>query len=127
MRRGSLRVVAGKARSEEEHVMKKLSLAALAVGLLVGSAGIALAQGKVRGMSQGTPGHEMQRHGSMHGSPGASGYAPGHLYNRYDSDRGDFGRGDRDRMMGHHSDRGNFDRDRMTRHHGDHDFGGDRD
>lgn len=26
-----------------------------------------------------TPGHQMQRHGSVPGHPGASGYAPGHL------------------------------------------------
>ena len=31
------------------------------------------------GVSQQTPGHKMQTLGSVPGSPGASGYAPGHL------------------------------------------------
>jgi hypothetical protein len=31
------------------------------------------------GRSSTSPGHEMQEHGSVPGSPGASGYAPGHL------------------------------------------------
>lgn len=30
------------------------------------------------GRSDTSPGHEMQEHGSVPGSPGASGYAPGH-------------------------------------------------
>ena len=30
------------------------------------------------GRSSSSPGHEMQEHGSVPGSPGASGYAPGH-------------------------------------------------
>jgi hypothetical protein len=30
------------------------------------------------GRSSTSPGHEMQEHGSVPGSPGASGYAPGH-------------------------------------------------
>ena len=31
-----------------------------------------------RGRSATSPGHEMQEHGSVPGSPGASGFAPGH-------------------------------------------------
>lgn len=30
------------------------------------------------GRSESSPGHEMQEHGSVPGSPGASGFAPGH-------------------------------------------------
>jgi len=72
--------------------MKRFALAAAAVGIFIGSAGLALAQDKDRGRSEGAPGQEMHEHGSVPGSPGASGYARGH-------DRDDMkgGRGDRDR------------------------------
>lgn len=78
--------------------MKKLTLAAAAIGLFISSGGLAVAQD--RGMSRTAPGHEMHRHGSVPGFPGASGYAPGHRLDRDDrrgqSDR-DF---DRDRDIG---------------------------
>lgn len=81
--------------------MKRLTLAAAAIGLFIGSAGLALAQDRDRGMSEGAPGQKMQEHGSVPGSPGASGYAPGHRMDR-GMDRDDrSGRGGRD-----------FDRDR---------------
>jgi hypothetical protein len=80
--------------------MKKLTLAAAAIGLLIGSAGLAVAQDRDRGMSESAPGQKMQERGSVPGSPGASGYAPGHRMDRDDrrgrSDR-DF---DRDRDVG---------------------------
>ena len=58
--------------------MKKFALTAAAIGLFIGSVGVALAQDKDRGRSEGAPGQEMHEHGSVPGSPGASGYAPGH-------------------------------------------------
>ena len=50
-------------------------IAALAAaGLFVASTGMALAQSSTPNR---TPGHEMQRKGSVKGEPGASGYSPG--------------------------------------------------
>jgi hypothetical protein len=51
--------------------MKIVSL--LMAGTFIVGASLANAQG----VSQKTPGHEMQDKGSVKGSPGASGYAPG--------------------------------------------------
>ena len=92
--------------------MKILMCAAAAIGMCIGSMGLALA-GDSHGMSGHSPGHEMQKHGSMPGFPGASGYARGHLYNRA-NDR------DRDRMQ----DRGERER---TKHHHHQDFDRDHD
>jgi hypothetical protein len=39
--------------------------------------------------SYNSPGHKMQRYGSVPGHPGASGYAPGHLKKRYGYHRHD--------------------------------------
>ena len=50
--------------------MKALIITATAAALLTASAFAAQAQ---------TPGLDMQQKGSVQGSPGASGYAPGHL------------------------------------------------
>lgn len=47
-----------------------------AAGLLFGSATVAAAKS---GKASASPGHMMQRYGSVPGHPGASGYAPGHL------------------------------------------------
>src|SRR5689334_11766964 len=44
-------------------VMKRFALAAAAVGIFIGSAGLALAQDKDRGRSEGAPGQEMHEHG----------------------------------------------------------------
>jgi hypothetical protein len=52
-----------------EELMKKL-LALAAAGLLAGASTVAFAQT--------SPGLQMQEKGSVKGSPGASGYAPGH-------------------------------------------------
>jgi hypothetical protein len=52
--------------------MKAIIVALSAAGLVVASPA-AFAQG----VSSKSPGHEMQKHGSIKGSPGASGYAPG--------------------------------------------------
>ena len=54
----------------------KLLAIALAAGLLVGTGASGFAQSPT---SEKTPGHQMQDQGSVKGSPGASGYAPGHL------------------------------------------------
>ena len=51
----------------------KLAVIALSTAALIASAPAVFAQG----VSSKTPGHEMQQSGSMTGSPGASGYAPG--------------------------------------------------
>jgi hypothetical protein len=57
--------------------MKRSYLAAVAAVLLIGTTSYGFAQSS--GSSQKmTPGHEMQERGSVRGSPGASGYAPGH-------------------------------------------------
>ena len=54
----------------------KLRTIALAIAGLVIAAPVALAG---PGNSGNTPGHMMQKYGSVPGHPGASGYAPGHL------------------------------------------------
>jgi hypothetical protein len=59
--------------------MKKLLLLAAVAGLLAASAPAALAQ-MGPGASGFTPGHQMQRFGSVPGHPGASGFAPGHRF-----------------------------------------------
>ena len=53
--------------------MTRKIVALAAAGLFAASTGLAFAQNTNR-----TPGHEMQRKGSVKGHPGASGYAPGH-------------------------------------------------
>jgi hypothetical protein len=68
--------------------MKRLALTAAAIGLFIGSASIALAQDKDRGRSESAPGQQMHEHGSVPGSPGASGYAPGHDRDDLKSGRG---------------------------------------
>ena len=65
--------------------MKLVTLALTAAALITAPA-IASAQGN----SNNSPGHQMQEKGSVPGSPGASGYAPGHT-------KGTTGMGDRDR------------------------------
>ena len=67
---------------------KIVSIAA-AAGLLIGSTAIGYAQNPARDSS---PGHEMQDKGGKRGSPGASGYAPGHQ-----GTTGQGGRMDKDR------------------------------
>jgi len=57
----------------------------MAIGLLLGSSQIALAQTSTPNR---TPGHEMQQKGSVRGEPGASGYAPGHEMQQKGSKRG---------------------------------------
>ena len=54
----------------------KLKIVAVAALALAASAPMAFAG---HGNSGNTPGHMMQRFGSVPGHPGASGYAPGHL------------------------------------------------
>jgi hypothetical protein len=54
----------------------KLSIIAIAATALIASSPAFAA--KV-GAKPSAPGQEMQMHGSVAGSPGASGYAPGHL------------------------------------------------
>jgi hypothetical protein len=51
----------------------KRTIIALSAAALMASATVAMAQG----VSDKSPGHEMQDKGSKKGSPGASGYAPG--------------------------------------------------
>jgi len=53
----------------------KLLAIALAAGLLVGTGASGFAQSPT---SEKTPGAQMQDKGPVKGSPGASGYAPGH-------------------------------------------------
>jgi len=53
---------------------KLLSIAA-AAGLLIGTMAVGFAQSTT---PSNTPGHEMQRKGSVKGHSGASGYSPGH-------------------------------------------------
>ena len=57
----------------------KLLAIALAAGLMVGTGASGFAQTPT---SEKTPGAQMQDKGSAQGSPGASGYAPGHLKKR---------------------------------------------
>jgi hypothetical protein len=57
----------------------KLLAIALAAGLLVGTGASGFAQSPT---SEKTPGAQMQDKGSVKGSPGASGYAPGHQKKR---------------------------------------------
>jgi len=52
--------------------MTRKIVALVAAGLFAASTGLAFAQSTNR-----TPGHEMQRKGSVKGEPGASGYSPG--------------------------------------------------
>ena len=53
---------------------KFLAIAA-ATGLLIATTSVGFAQSST---PSNTPGHEMQRKGSVKGQPGASGYSPGH-------------------------------------------------
>jgi len=55
-------------------MIRTLTVALAAAGLLAGSTALAVAQSST---SEKTPGHEMQRKGSVKGEPGASGYSPG--------------------------------------------------
>lgn len=55
----------------------KLHVIALTAAALIGTASFAFGQG-YSGNTANTPGHQMQQKGSVPGSPGASGYAPGH-------------------------------------------------
>ena len=55
----------------------KLQGIALTAAALIGTASLAFAQG-YNSNTANTPGHQMQQKGSVPGSPGASGYAPGH-------------------------------------------------
>lgn len=75
-----------------------LLIAASTVALAFGAASFAIAAEKGEGKGGETPGHEMQEHGSVPGSPGASGYAPGHNKDADDvRGRQTTGAGDRDR------------------------------
>jgi hypothetical protein len=58
--------------------MRNVAMLTLAAAFALGTAATALAQERTPAKSGETPGHEMQEHGSVPGSPGASGYAPGH-------------------------------------------------
>jgi hypothetical protein len=80
-------------------LMKKFCLAGAAAVLLIGTTAYGFAQSGDSSpkMSQG---HEMQKRGSAPGSPGASGYAPGH---RHLDNRGTLRDRD-DRMMNHDRD-----------------------
>jgi hypothetical protein len=53
----------------------KTSILAIAAAALIASTPFALA----KDAKSSAPGQMMQQHGSVAGSPGASGYAPGHL------------------------------------------------
>lgn len=63
--------------------MSKLTITAMAVGLVIATSSFGFAapgnSGSSRGNSGSTPGHMMQQNGPVAGHPGASGYAPGHL------------------------------------------------
>ena len=54
----------------------KLATTLIVVGALI--AGPTLANAAAASVSANTPGHKMKVKGSVKGSPGASGYAPGH-------------------------------------------------
>jgi hypothetical protein len=56
--------------------MRKVALLTLLAAFGFGT--VAFAEERAPGKSGETPGHEMQEHGSMPGSPGASGYTRGH-------------------------------------------------
>jgi len=62
----------------------KLTIIALSAAALIASSPVVFAQG----VSSKTPGHEMQKKGSVKGSPGASGYAPGQEMHAKGSKRG---------------------------------------
>ena len=62
--------------------MRRLALPVAAIGLFIGSAAFALAQDSDRGKSESAPGQQMNEKGPVPGSPGASGYAPGHRMER---------------------------------------------
>ena len=68
-------------------MIRKMAVLA-AAGLFVASTGLALAQSAT---SSQTPGHEMQRKGSVKGEPGASGYSPGDRMHDKGSVKGDPG------------------------------------
>ncbi len=53
----------------------RTSILAIAAAALIASTPFALA----KNAKSSAPGQMMQKHGSVAGSPGASGYAPGHL------------------------------------------------
>jgi hypothetical protein len=55
----------------------KVSILAIAAAALMASSPLAFAANA--GAKANAPGQEMQKSGSVTGSPGASGYAPGHL------------------------------------------------
>jgi hypothetical protein len=93
--------------------MKNISLAVAAAALLCGSVSVGLAQGLGTGKTDLSPGHEMQEHGSKPGSPGASGYAPGHQ--------------DRDDMHGLRDQAGDKDLHGLRDQAGDKDHGLTRD
>jgi hypothetical protein len=84
----------------QESLVKKPVIAVSAAALLLGSVTIAMAQDRDRGASESAPGQQMLEKGSKPGSPGASGYAPGH------QDRDDRG------TLRDRDDRGAMDRDR---------------
>ena len=61
------------------------SVSAIAAGLLLASTSLTLAASST---TKHAPGQEMQRHGSVKGHPGASGYAPGQKMHEKGSVRG---------------------------------------
>lgn len=63
--------------------MKRMIIALSAIAL-IGTPPVAFAQG----VSNKTPGHEMQTKGSKKGHPGASGYSPGHEMHAMGSKKG---------------------------------------
>jgi len=65
--------------------MKKSLLVMTAIAAVTAFATTSFAQSSI---TRQTPGHEMQRRGSVKGQPGASGYAPGHLMQQRGSRRG---------------------------------------
>jgi hypothetical protein len=65
----------------------KLAMIAISTAALIASGPVAFAQG----VSNKTPGHEMQEKGSKKGSPGASGYAPGQEMQAKGSKKGEPG------------------------------------
>jgi hypothetical protein len=106
---GVVRAVLALSGKKPPSDMKKINIAVLSAALLCASVSVGLAQGLgAIGMS---PGHEMQEHGSKPGSPGASGYAPGHQ--------------DRDDLHGLRDQASDKDRGR-TRDRDDMKFGKDR-
>jgi hypothetical protein len=60
-----------------KETLMKLSVLAITAAVLVASSPLALAANG--GAKADAPGQMMQKYGSVPGSPGASGYAPGHL------------------------------------------------